>query len=73
MKTGMYSSIKLNLLMSSLLIMFISGCSKSAEQMCVEAQMNFYDQVKPNTKQRKYFDTLLTVEMRIMLWLGVNA
>tara|TARA_A100001015_G_scaffold59312_1_gene65383 strand:+ start:572 stop:742 length:171 start_codon:yes stop_codon:yes gene_type:complete len=37
--------------------MFISGCSKSAEEMCVEAQMNFYDQAKPNSKQREYFDT----------------
>jgi len=57
MKTEISSSIRLNLLMSSLLIVFISGCSKSAEEMCVEAQMNFYDQAKPNSKQRKYFDT----------------
>ena len=25
--------------------------------MCVDAQMNFYDQAKPNSKQREYFDT----------------
>ena len=47
----MFNSLKLNLLMSSLLIVFISGCSKSAEEMCVEAQMNFYDQAKPKSKR----------------------
>ena len=57
MKTEIFSNIKLNLLISSLLVVFISGCSKSAEQMCVEAQMNFYDQAEPLSKQREYFDT----------------
>ena len=57
MKMRRSSSIRLILLTSSLLIVFISGCSKSAEEMCVEAQMNFYDQAEPNSKQRKYFDT----------------
>ena len=57
MKTGISSSIRLNLLMSSLLIVFVSGCSNSAEEMCVDAQMTFYDQAKPNSKQREYFDT----------------
>ena len=55
--TEMFSILKLNLLMSSLLILFISGCSKSAEEMCVDAQMNLYDQAEPNSKQREYFDT----------------
>ena len=54
MKTGISSSIRLNLLMSSLLIAYTS-CSKSAEEMC-EAQMNFYDQAKPN-QNSEYFDT----------------
>ena len=57
MKMRISNIVTMNLLMSSLLIVFISGCSKSAEEMCVEAQMNFYDQAKPNSKQRKYFDT----------------
>ena len=53
----MFSILKLNLLMSSLLILFISGCSKSAAEMCVDAQMNLYDQAEPKSKQREYFDT----------------
>ena len=57
MKTGMPRNIKLHLLIGPLFIVFVSGCSKSSEEMCVEAQMNFYDQAKPNSKQREYFDT----------------
>ena len=41
---------------------FLFSCSeatvnKTSEQMCVEAQMNMYDQAKKGSKQREYFDT----------------
>ena len=38
----------------------LNGCSKSSkspEELCVEAQLKLYDQAKPGTKQRSYFDT----------------
>ena len=58
--------------MSSLLIVYI-GCSKSAEEMCVEAQMNFYDQAKPKSNSVSILIRHLKVEMHIMLGHGTNA
>ena len=52
--------MKKNILFVVLFGFVFNGCSKSSkspEELCVEAQLKLYDQAKPGTKQRSYFDT----------------
>ena len=54
--------MNISLILKTLLIIFLYGCSKPPEskppeQMCVEAQLKLYDQAEIGSKQRKYFDS----------------